>query len=47
MSAGTSFEKRLRELFSHADIRMGGKRTWDMQVHNNVVYPLKFGELYT
>ncbi len=42
MSAGTSFEKRLRELFSHADIRIGGERPWDMQVHKNVVHPLKF-----
>ena len=30
---------RIEELLSHADIRIGGDRPWDMRVHNDQLYP--------
>ena len=34
----TNFRNRIKQLLSFADIKIGGNRPWDIQVHNKNLY---------
>lgn len=43
-TARTSFHERIERLLALADVCIGGDRPWDLQVHNEDLYPRVFAE---